>query len=144
VSQNLIDRGFWRRVAGTSDTYEIYLRTRDPKYICSGAKSLDIIGDRLEINSFFPIPLNQSDAVKQGWAPGNCIGRMGIHHSFDLAAAGRNTWNASTLVPVQPMYDAERHTINAILFNVPHAEWVRASHHATRSLTSPCACVSGC
>lgn len=125
IEQNLVNHGFWRRVAGQSDTYDIYIRTRDAKFMCSGAKSLDVIGDRLEINSFFTVPLNQSVAVKQGWAPGNCIGRMGIHHSFDLAAFGGNSWNASTLVPVQPMYDAQRHTINAILFNMPHAEYVR-------------------
>ncbi|ELR15098.1 uncharacterized protein ACA1_215700 [Acanthamoeba castellanii str. Neff] len=123
IEQNLVNHGFWRRVAGQSDTYDIYIRTRDAKFMCSGAKSLDVIGDRLEINSFFTVPLNQSVAVKQGWAPGNCIGRMGIHHSFDLAAFGGNSWNASTLVPVQPMYDAQRHTINAILFNMPHAEY---------------------
>jgi hypothetical protein len=126
IERNLVDQGFWRPVEGESaHTYEIYIRTRDPKYICSGVKSGDLIGDRLEINSFFPIPLNQSAAVKQGWVPGNCIGRMGIHHAFDLAAFGRNTWNASTLVPVMPMYDAELRTITAILFNIPHLELVR-------------------
>ena len=125
LEPNLVQRGFWRKVSGTVEDYEIYIRTRDPKYMCSGAKSLDVLGDRLEINSFFSIPLNASQAAKEGWVPGNCIGEMGVHHAYDLAAFGRNTWNASTLVPVMPMYDAQRTTINAILFNVPHFEWVR-------------------
>lgn len=42
---------------------------------------------------------------------------MGIHHAYDLAAPGKQTWNPTTLVPVMPMYDAKRTTINAILFN---------------------------
>jgi hypothetical protein len=124
VEPLLVQRGFWRKVRGTDNAHEISIRTRDPKYMCSGVKSTDVLGDRLEINSFFNIALNASQAVSQGWVPGNCIGQMGIHYAFDLAAPGRNTFNASTLVPVMPMYDAQRQTINAILFNIPHYEWV--------------------
>ena len=42
---------------------------------------------------------------------------MGTHYAFDLAAPGNQTWNAATQLPILPMYDAKRHTINAILFN---------------------------
>jgi hypothetical protein len=125
LEPTLVQRGFWRKVSGTDDTHEIYIRTRDAKLMCSGVKSPDVLGDRLQINSFFNIALNASQALSQGWVPGNCIGKMGTHYAFDLAAPGRNTFNASTLVPVLPMYDAQRHTVNAILFNVPHYEWVR-------------------
>lgn len=105
--------------------YETFIRTRDAKYLCSGTKSPDVLGDRLEVRGFFNVPLNITEALKQGWSSGNCISKMGIHFSYDLAAPGKNTWNASTLVPVQPMYDAQRTTINAVLFNIPDVEWVR-------------------
>lgn len=52
---------------------------------------------------------------------------MGVHHSYmfdwkkreGVAQAG--SWTASTLFPVQPMYDAQTGHINAILVNNPHA-----------------------
>lgn len=134
VAPYLVQRGFWRKVG--SNQYDVFIRTRDAKVMCSGEKTPDMLGDRLEINGFFNIPLNTSDAVKQGWFPGNCINKMGIHYSYDLAAPGSISWNASTLLPVQPMYDAKRATINAVLFNIPHWEYVRirSSLHTHQSV----------
>ncbi len=106
--------------------YDIYILTRDPSLLCSGAKdpSGAVVGDRLNINGKFPIPLTMPLAQGAGWVMGNCIPQMGIHHAFDLAAPGKQTWNASTLVPVLPMYDAKTQRINSILFNVWNLQWV--------------------
>jgi len=102
----------------SNNVYDIFLTTRDPSSVCSGQTYSQVLGDRLLLNGFFPIPLNMSGAEASGWVMGNCIGRMGIHHAYDLAAPGNQTWNPSSLVPIMPMYDAQRHTINAVLFNV--------------------------
>jgi len=102
----------------TTDGYDVFLNTRDPNSVCSGQTYSQVLGDRLLLNNFFPIPLNMSGAQASGWVMGNCIGRMGMHHAYDLSSPGSQTWNASTQVPILPMYDAKRHTINAILFNV--------------------------
>jgi len=142
VEKFLVDRGFWRHVHG--DSYENFIRTRDASLMCSGAVSPYPIGDRLEIGGVFNIPLNDSEAVKQGWIPGNCIGGMGVHYAYDLAAFGKNTWNVSTLLPMMPMYDIHRHTINAVLFNVPHWEYTEPAGVFEGPFTSSFFCYNWC
>jgi hypothetical protein len=78
-----------------------------------------ILGDRLMINQEFNIPLTMGDAEKAGWVMGNCINKMGIHHAYDLNQPGGQTWNVSSLVPVQPMYNVETEAISAVLFWMP-------------------------
>jgi len=116
MSQALQQAGMITEVS--DGVYDIFMLTRDPATICSGATYPQQIGDRLLLGGFFPIPLNMSGAEASGWVMGNCIGRMGIHHAYDIADPGNQTWNASTQAPVLPMYDAKRHTINAVLINV--------------------------
>jgi len=127
----------------SNGVYDIFLTTRDPASICSNNQYSETVGDQIHINGFFPVPLNDSFAIKAGWVrvlaktssfrffstanvtpppppkqvPGNCINRMGAHYAYDLAAPGNQTWNAASQLPILPMYDAKRHTINAILFN---------------------------
>lgn len=117
VSPQLVSAGLFMPVS--SGVYDIYITTRSQKMICSSTMDEDVpIGDRLNINGQFSIPLTMADAESSGWVMGNCIYEMGIHHAYDLSAPGNMSWNPSTLVPVMPMYDAVTHNINAVLFNV--------------------------
>jgi len=119
LSSYLIDQGMLLPTGNDDNSYDIFLTTRDTQSICSGNSYAEVVGDRLSLAGFFPIPLDQFSAKAAGWVMGNCIGRMGMHHAYDLAAPGQQTWNATTLVPILPMYDAQNHTINAILINAP-------------------------
>lgn len=137
--------------------YDVFLTTRDPNTVCTSQTYSQVLGDRLLLNSFFPVPLNMSGAEQAGWVShfktidersgltrslslslfqvmGNCIGRMGIHHAYDLASPGNQTWNWQTQVPILPMYDAVRHSINAILFN-GELIWKPSSHTSTNKPT---------
>jgi len=116
MSDTLIGAGLV--VPAESGAYDIFLTTRNPSSICSSQTYQEVLGDQVHVGGVFPVPLSESVAQSDGWVMGNCIGRMGIHYSFDLASPGNQTWNASSQVPVLPMYDAKRHTINAILINV--------------------------
>jgi len=111
---------FWRPAAGFSTLYDVSIRTRDTSLMCSGATAPERLGDRLVISaSNMSIPLTMPDAEQHGWVMGNCIGQMGIHHAFDLNAPGSQTWNASSLVPVLPMFNTHTHAVSAVLFATP-------------------------
>jgi len=118
--QNLIDSGYWRPASDGSGNYDVSIITRDPSLMCSGATGAETLGDRLVIsNSQQQIPLDMADAETAGWAQGNCIPKMGIHHAYDLAMPGNNTWNSNTLVPVLPMFNSQTGAISAVLFTAP-------------------------
>jgi len=119
--------------AGTcSDLTAIF---RDPMSVCGNGTSMEVqpkgvpytVGDRILVGSkLFNVPLNKTVAQRAGWSEGNCIGHMGIHHSYmfdweSKRASNGGPWTASTLFPIQPMYDATTGHINAILVNNPHA-----------------------
>jgi hypothetical protein len=123
---NLIKKGFWKPVNVNGETvYDIAIALRDPSLVCSGRSDPNnVLGDRLKIAGFFNIPLNMLEAEHSGWAMGNCIKQMGIHHAYDLNHPGTNTWNASSLVPVLPMYNSITKAVSAILFWMPDIERV--------------------
>jgi len=101
--QALIDQGYWMATED-GDSYDIVISTRDPGMICSGETDENDLGDRLWINGIMEIPTAMDDAQSAGWVEGNCIPKMGIHHAFDLNYPSSQSWNASSLVPVMPMY----------------------------------------
>jgi hypothetical protein len=119
----LVDQ-FWMRTG--DQAYSVHVTTRDPNLVCNPSATFSgAIGDRVLINGgVLEVPTTMAAAEAAGWYQGNCIPKMGIHHSYDLAAPGAMTWNASTLVPVMPMFDAVNHTINAVLFQVPHVQYL--------------------
>jgi len=95
--------------------YDLILQTRDPSFVCSGDTDDNLLGDRLSINGIMDIPLDMSDAQLAGWVEGDCIPKMGIHHAYDLAYPGSQSWNKDTLVPVLPMFDPTSGKITAVL-----------------------------
>jgi len=113
--QNLIDQGYWMSTDSDVEAYDLILQTRDPGMICSGATDDNVLGDRLIINGIMEIPLDMPDAQSAGWVEGNCIPKMGIHHAYDLNFPSSQSWNASSLVPVLPMYSPSTGAITAVL-----------------------------
>jgi len=113
--QSLIDQGYWMTTDSDEQSYDLILTTRDPNMICSGATDGNVLGDRLVINGVMEIPLAMPDAQMAGWVEGNCIPKMGIHHAFDLNYPSSQSWNASSLVPVMPMYNPQTGAITAVL-----------------------------
>lgn len=109
---------FWIPVKGSANMYDIFITFRED--MC-GDESEPVLGDRLLINGEFPIPVQESEAKATGWFRGNCIKRMGTHWSYDLSSPGHMTWNASSMVPVMPMYLGNG-KIHAILFASPDAQ----------------------
>lgn len=58
--------------------------------MCTGETFADPLGDSVIVNkatSGFPVPITLSGAISAGWGKGGCIGGMGTHWSFDLAAS---------------------------------------------------------
>jgi len=113
--QALIDQGYWMMTDQDDESYDLILQTRDPSMICSGATDSNQLGDRLVINGQMEIPLAMPAAQSAGWVEGNCIPKMGIHHAYDLNFPGSQSWNASSLVPVLPMYSPQSGKITAVL-----------------------------
>jgi hypothetical protein len=107
---------YWSPVDGLDtdeNVYDLIVATRDPSMMCSDDTDDLALGDRLSINGIMDIPLVMDDAQDAGWVEGNCITKMGIHHAFDLNAPGQQTWNASSLVPVMPMYHPQTRAVTA-------------------------------
>jgi hypothetical protein len=111
----LIDQGYWMATDAADGSYDLILQTRDANMICSGETDTNLLGDRLWINGIMEIPLAMSAAQAVGWVEGNCIPKMGIHHAFDLNYPFSQSWNASSLVPVMPMYSPQTGAITAVL-----------------------------
>jgi len=111
----LIEQGYWMETDAADGSYDLVLQTRDASMICSGATDSNVLGDRLWINGIMEIPLAMSTAQAAGWVEGNCIPKMGIHHAFDLNYPFSQSWNASSLVPVMPMYSPQTGAITAVL-----------------------------
>jgi len=112
---------------------EITVVFRDVNTLCNGSLTADpimsaddasvtSIGDRLSVGrTAFNIPLTSSEAQSKGWLEGNCIGHMGIHHSYISGRSGANgPWKSANMLPIQPMYDSTTGHINAILVQNPH------------------------
>lgn len=53
--------------------------------------------------------------MSRGFVQGACIGGMGVHHSYDIVHHPQMAWNASTFMPVTPMYDQHTGDLNAFL-----------------------------
>jgi hypothetical protein len=123
-SSQLINGSFWRDTGAGDGSYDIILTTRDPSLVCSGESGAELIGDRLSIWDIFSIPLDAPSAVDAGWVPGDCIGKMGVHHAYDLNAPGSQTWNWLSLVPIQPMYGVTSQKLTAVLVNMPDLQVV--------------------
>eukprot|EP01102_Stenamoeba_stenopodia_P002576 TRINITY_DN12433_c0_g1_i2.p1 TRINITY_DN12433_c0_g1~~TRINITY_DN12433_c0_g1_i2.p1 ORF type:complete len:298 (-),score=61.26 TRINITY_DN12433_c0_g1_i2:141-995(-) len=116
---------FWRPVEDLENAYDITVSFRNSSLMCTDAYDNEhILGDQLTINGNFDIPLTMTSAEQAGWLMGNCIDKMGIHHSYDLNAPGSSTWNVSSLVPVMPMYHPDTDEITAVLFLMPDLQYV--------------------
>jgi len=120
--QALIDQGYWMPTDTDDESYDLILSTRDPNMICSGDTDNNLLGDRLVINGIMEIPLSMPAAQVAGWVEGNCIPKMGIHHAFDLNFPNSQSWNASSLVPVLPMYSAQTGAVTAVLLAATDAQ----------------------
>jgi len=111
----LIEQGYWMPTDVDEESYDLILQTRDSSMICSGDTDSNLLGDRLVINGIMDIPLSMPSAQLAGWVEGNCIPKMGIHHAYDLNFPSSQSWNASSLVPVMPMYSPQTGAITAVL-----------------------------
>jgi len=118
----------WPRVSQCTDgpCYDLPVMFRDSSVACSMTTQAATLGDRLVVGGAKPmsIPLTGTAAVQKGWVRGNCISGMGTHHAYDIAAPGRQTWNASTLVPILPMFDSDTGSMNAVLIAAPNLNMV--------------------
>jgi len=115
VPQYLIPN-FWVPVQGKANVYDIAVIFRSSNITCSGQTSPYIMGDRILVNGMFNIPLTSVAAKSAGWVEGACIPWMGTHWAYDLSTKGSPmTWNASTLMPIMPMYGPEDTQIKAVL-----------------------------
>jgi len=106
-----------------SDCSDIFVQFRDPSTVCGTNFAMgNGVGDRIVVGSKqLRVPLNATDAKMKGWMEGDCIPGMGIHYSMNLGGPlGKGNWNASSLFPIMPMYDAQSGNINAILIANPH------------------------
>jgi hypothetical protein len=122
----LAQNGWW--IPTDDNGWQISVMFRSSDELCSSNLSPAILGYQPHIPnaeaSAMQIALNATAAESEGWVRGNCITKMGIHHAFDLASPGQLTWNASTLLPVLPMYDNTAGTLTAVLFAFPKVEKV--------------------
>eukprot|EP01130_Rhizamoeba_saxonica_P006306 TRINITY_DN2513_c0_g1_i1.p1 TRINITY_DN2513_c0_g1~~TRINITY_DN2513_c0_g1_i1.p1 ORF type:complete len:290 (-),score=58.05 TRINITY_DN2513_c0_g1_i1:141-977(-) len=107
------------------DTYDIFLTFRNSSLMCSGVVDYNnALGDQLLVNGKFEIPVTRNDAENSGWVMGNCIKGMGIHYAYDIDAPFNQTWQADSLFPIMPMYNAQDGLITAILINNAKTERV--------------------
>lgn len=114
---------FW--VPNGDGSYDIWITTREPTSICSSyTPYTEKLGDRATISNLIDIPLTMQEAQVEGlWTLGGCINGMGMHHQYDLANPGTNTWNKNTLLPVTTMYSTnDGNALVAVLFSVPESE----------------------
>jgi len=118
----LVSQGYWMDTGLGDGSYDIVVQTRDPSMICSGATDNNKLGDRLVINGHMTIPTTKPAAQSVGWVEGNCIPKMGIHHAYDLNQPSSQTWNASSLVPILPMYSPQSGHVTAVLIASPDAQ----------------------
>jgi len=107
-----------------SDSMEVTVSFRDPDSVCDPTVTFnEVVGDRLVINPdtvAFPIPIAEGDAVLAGWSQGGCIGGMGTHYSYDLLTTPVLSFNATTMVPVTPMYF--NGSVSAFLISSPQEQ----------------------
>jgi hypothetical protein len=118
----LVDQGYWMDTGVGDDSFDIIVQTRDPTMICSNTVDGNKLGDRLVINGLMNIPTMAPLAESAGWVEGNCIPKMGIHHAYDLNFPSSQSWNASSLVPILPMYSATTGRVTAVLIASPDAQ----------------------
>jgi len=144
VPDTLLESGLWYPT-NDPNAFDIFITTRSPSLFCSGeTDEKQVLGDRLNINGHFPIPLNMTAAQATGWVEGNCIYQMGIHHAYDVRYPGRQSWDATSLVPVLPMYEPSTKKINAILFNVWVYQWTEPIGVFEGPFTSSLFCNNWC
>jgi len=118
----LVEQGYWMTTDSEDQAYDLILQTRDPSMVCSGDTDSHAVGDRLLINGIMNIPLIMDDAQSAGWIEGNCIGKMGIHHAYDLNYPFSQSWNVSSFVPVMPMYHPQTRHVTAVLLASSQAQ----------------------
>ena len=121
---NLVSKGYWVPVPGTTDQHTISLSFRRASLMCSGAQAPEVIGDRVVINQGAlnqSIPLNAHDAYCNKWSYGSCMKTMGQHWFYDLATAPNLSFQSQNLLPIVPMYwpNNINGTLNAIFFTTP-------------------------
>eukprot|EP01013_Petalomonas_cantuscygni_P019060 TRINITY_DN366_c0_g1_i1.p1 TRINITY_DN366_c0_g1~~TRINITY_DN366_c0_g1_i1.p1 ORF type:complete len:291 (+),score=23.32 TRINITY_DN366_c0_g1_i1:90-962(+) len=122
----LTSRRFW--LSADDGMHFLSLGFRDPTTVCSNetpalgtppASGSFSLGDRVVLNPqsiAMEIPLTDTAAAAAGYFKGSCFNTMGTHWFRDLAAApGTMSWNATTVLPITPMY--HNGAINAVLVN---------------------------
>jgi len=103
---------------------DITVILRDPSKLCVPLTNPSPVGDSVTVLSNNgrgqSIALTSKSAQGAGWTEGNCINKMGIHHSLDVNNPGKPRYfNVSSLFPVLPMYSPKDGTINAVLIHIP-------------------------
>jgi len=99
---------WWQKISnGTNSYYVITTYFVNPKTICSQPDSrTNPIGDRVAVKQgqkevYLELPLNESDAVSQGWVIGKCFYTMGQHYWYNIS----NTMDCDYFFPVFIIYN---------------------------------------
>lgn len=70
----VVEQNYWQKMDGVEDQYFVSVTFRDPDSVCdSNFTSTDLLGDRALINANVlsrAIPLQQSDAINEGYETG--------------------------------------------------------------------------
>jgi len=64
----------------------------------------------------YSIPLSVTAATQADYHKGACFDAMGVHWMYDLNTAPKMSWNASSLLPVIPMYWPTTGKLATVLF----------------------------
>jgi hypothetical protein len=106
---------FWEPVS--SGVYRTMMSLRNQSASCSStSESSAPLGTRLSINQHFDIPLTQAEADRAGWLMGNCIPKMGIHYSYNIAPGASHSFALDTMLPTMPMYNPATGRVAAVLY----------------------------
>jgi len=135
---------WWMPVSGLTDVYDLIISFRDQSYMCSGKMSSLVLGDRLVINNYYRMPETGRAASGLNWNAGACIPEMGIHYSYDVSTNGPMSWNASTLLPVMPMFGVNDDQIKAVLIATPTFQTVEPFGEFEGPFINPLMCLNWC
>jgi len=105
VQSALVAEGFVTKSSVNTHHISVGLRQGD---MCEKSTVFaEPVGDALIISPStiaHSIPLTTDAATAANYHKGACFDAMGVHWMYDTQTAPKMSWNASTLVPVVPMY----------------------------------------
>jgi len=118
---------YWMEQQDGSYMITISTRSSDENLCDDGNVSNSPLGTVVIINQGGlnrAIPLTSADASQELYTRGSCIGGMGRHWSYDLAAAPNMTWKVENYMPVTPMYSESTGNIAGIFIETNNLQWV--------------------